>query len=49
MLALGLYAPVAGSPNALKGAPDASGDHQTKTQGAFQIAQPPDDGHRTLD
>jgi len=45
----GLYAPIAGSPDGLKVAPDASGDHRTKTQRRLQIAQPPDDGHRTLD
>ena len=31
----GLYAPVAGSPDALYMAPDASGDHQTKTERLF--------------
>jgi len=29
-------------------APDAFGDHRTKTQRGLQNAQPPDDGHRTL-
>ena len=37
----GLYALAAGSP-------DASGDHQTKTQRVFYFGRPPDDGHRTL-
>ena len=46
---MGLYALSAGSRDALKGAPDASGDHRTKTQRVFQNARPPDDGHRMLD
>jgi len=44
----GLYVLESGSPNATYVAPDASGDHRTKTQRRLQIAQPPDDGHRTL-
>ena len=43
-LALGLYAPATGSPDGLKVAPNASGDHRTKTQRVFQFDQPPDDG-----
>ena len=44
----GLYAPAAGSPDALYVALDASGDHRTHAQRGFQIGIPPDDGHRTL-
>ena len=44
----GLYAPAAGSPDALKVAPDASGDHRTHAQRGLQIGMSPDDGHRTL-
>ena len=36
------------SPDDLKVAPDASGDHWTKTQRGFQSDRPPDDDHRTL-
>jgi len=43
----GLYAPAAGSPDALKVAPDASGDHRTHAQRGFQNGISPDDGHRT--
>jgi len=46
---LGLYAPAVGAPNALKGPPDASSAHRTKTQRGFQNARSPDNGHRTLD
>ena len=45
----GLYALAVGSPDSLKGPPDASGDHRSKTQGAPQNFRAPDDGHRTLD
>ena len=38
----GLYAPAAGSPDALKVAPDASGDHRTHAQRGFQNCGPPD-------
>jgi len=44
----GLYAPATGSPDALKVAPDAFGDHRTHAQRGFQISMSPDDGHRTL-
>ena len=44
----GLYAPAAGSPDALKVAPDASGDHRTHAQRGLQIGTAPDYGHRTL-
>jgi len=44
----GLYAPAAGSPDALKVAPDASGDHRTHAQRGLQFGIAPDDGHRTL-
>ena len=44
----GLYAPAAGSPDALKVAPDASGDHRTHAQRGFQNGIAPDDGHRTM-
>ena len=45
----GLYAPAAGSPDALKVAPDASSDHRTHAQRSMQKCIAPDDGHRTLD
>ena len=44
----GLYAPAAGSPDALNVAPDASGDHRTHAQRGLQFGIAPDDGHRTL-
>jgi len=44
----GLYAPAAGSPDALNVAPDASGDHRTHAQRRMQFGIAPDDGHRTL-
>jgi len=44
----GLYAPAVGSRDALKVAPDASGDHRTHAQRGMQIGTAPDDGHRTL-
>jgi len=44
----GLYAPTAGSPDALNVAPDASGDHRTHAQRGLQIGFALDDGHRTL-
>ena len=40
----GLYASAAGSPDAPYEAPDASGDHRTKTQRGFQTSRPPDAG-----
>ena len=43
-----LYAPTAGSPDALKVAPDASGDHRTHAQRGLHFGFAPDDGHRTL-
>jgi len=43
-----LYAPESGSPDALKVAPDASGDHRTHAQRGIQFGISPDDGHRTL-
>jgi len=45
----GLNAPAAGSPDALKVAPDASGDHRTHVQRGFANGMSPDDDHRTLD
>ena len=47
-LGRGLYAPSAGSPDALYVAPDASGDHRTHAQRGMQNCITPDDGHRTL-
>jgi len=44
----GLYAPAAGSPDALNVAPDASGDHRTHAQRGLHFDIAPDDGHRTL-
>jgi len=44
----GLYAPAAGSPDALYVAPDASGDHQTHAQRGLHFGFAPDDGHQTL-
>ena len=44
----GLYAPAAGSPDALYVAPDASGDHRTHAQRGLHFSFAPDDGHRTL-
>ena len=44
----GLYAPAAGSPDALYVAPDASGDHLTHAQRGLHFGFAPDDGHRTL-
>ena len=38
----GLNPLAVGSRDAPKGTPDASGDHRTKTQRVFQVAQPPD-------
>ena len=43
-----LYAPAAVSPDALKVAPDASGDHRTHAQRGLHFGIAPDDGHRTL-
>jgi len=45
---LGIYALLAGSPDALYVALDASGDHRTHAQRGMQIGIAPDDGHRTL-
>jgi len=44
----GLYAPAAGSPDALNVAPDTFGDHRTHAQRGLQIGTAPDDGHRML-
>jgi len=44
----GLNAPTAGSPDALKVAPDASGDHRTHAQRGLKFGISQDDGHRTL-
>jgi len=44
----GLYAPAAGSPDAINVAPDASGDHRTHAQRDMQKCIASDDGHRTL-
>jgi len=44
----GLYAPAAGSPDALYVAPDASGDHRTHAHRGLHFGIAPDDGHRTL-
>ena len=40
----GLYAPTAGSPDALHVAPDASGDHRTHAQRGMQFGIAPDAG-----
>ena len=44
----GLNAPSVGSPDVLKVAPDAFGDHRTHAQRDMQNCIAPDDGHRTL-
>jgi len=44
----GLYAPESGSPDALKVALDAFGDHRTHAQRGLQLGMSPDVGHRTL-